>query len=228
MQGHYMERGQGRLAQDLQQLRLMIEEMGSRAIRQVSDASTALLQHDNGLAEEVLRRDVQLDALERDVDAACIRLLALQQPLAADLRLIVAALKTSHDLERIGDYAANIAKRSRALRQIPDWLHRATLGEMARLLQRNIKEAVRSLVEVDAAGAWAVCQSDDDVDALYDLASQAVLEQMSAGRCEPDTGTHLMYVIKGLERIGDHAVNVAEMAYYAVRGASAPVQRPRR
>ena len=124
--------------EDLRRLRESIERMGGLAERQVADAVTALVRRDTDLAAEVVQRDAAIDALEREVEAFVIRMLALRQPMGQDLRLIVAALKISHDLERIGDYARNAAKRSLVVAQQPPLGSLNGFQRMARLVQANL------------------------------------------------------------------------------------------
>jgi len=174
----------------------------------------------------VVQRDASLDRLEHDIDIFCLRLLALRQPLAADLRLIVAILKVSHDLERAGDYAADVAKRSIILSAAPQVDSLDALRDMADLVRRNLVHAVNALLMADATSAWEGCQADVAVDRLYSRAFHETLARMGKDRSSPVTTAHMLFVARNLERIGDHAANVAEMAYYAARGENIPTLRP--
>jgi phosphate transport system protein len=137
--------------EDLKRLRDMIARMGGLAERQVADSASALIRRDTELAAEVVSRDAQLDALEREIEAFCVRLLALRQPMAGDLRLIVTSMKISSDLERIGDYARNGAKRAIVISSQPQFASLNGFSRLAHLVQENLKGAIDALV--NAAGS---------------------------------------------------------------------------
>ncbi len=213
--------------EDLRRLRDLIARMGGIAERQVADSTTALVRRDTELAGEVVQRDAQLDQLERDIESFAIRLLALRQPLGADLRLIVAALKVSHDLERIGDYAANGAKRSIVLASLPPLGSLNGFQRMARMVMENLKLAIDALVQDDAEAAERVWAADEPVDEVYNGIFREMLTHMMEDPRNITAATHLLFVAKNLERIGDHATNIAETVHYAVRGDSLPEERPK-
>ncbi|NKC30839.1 phosphate signaling complex protein PhoU [Falsiroseomonas selenitidurans] len=213
--------------EQLRKVRDMLARMGGLAERQVNDATVALTRRDASLAAEVISRDAALDQLEREIETFCIRLLALRQPMASDLRFIVAAMKVAHDLERIGDYARNAAKRSIIVTQQP------TLGSlngflrMARLVQENLKAAIDALVNDDAVAAERVWGNDEPVDDVYNGIFREMLTFMMEDPRNITAATHLLFIAKNLERIGDHATNIAETVHYAVRGDSLPDDRPK-
>ncbi len=213
--------------EELRRLRDMITRMGGLAELQVADSTNALLERDSDLAEEVVRRDAQLDALEREIETFCIRLIALRQPVGADLRLIVAALKVAHDLERIGDYARNGAKRAIVLAQQPQLGSLNGFTRMARMVQENLQGAIDALVQNDAELADEIWAADEPVDEVYNGIFREMLTFMMEDPRNITAATHLLFIAKNLERIGDHATNIAETVQYAVRGETSAEERPK-
>ena len=213
--------------EDLRRLRELIERMGGLAERQVADAALALVRRDTDLAAEVVQRDATLDTLEREIENFCIRLLALRQPMGPDLRLIIAALKICHGLERIGDYARNAAKRSIVVAELPPLGSLNGFQRMARMVQSNLKDAIDALVNNDAAKADEVWANDEPVDEVYNGIFREMLTFMMEDPRNITAATHLLFVAKNMERIGDHATNIAETVHYAVRGDSLPEDRPK-
>ncbi|WP_135466774.1 phosphate signaling complex protein PhoU [Crenalkalicoccus roseus] len=213
--------------EELKRLRDMIVRMGGLAERQVADATEALVRRDTELATEVVQRDAELDAMERQVDGFCVRLLALRQPVASDLRLIIAALKIAHDLERIGDYARNAAKRSIVLAEQPAIGSLNGFQRMARLVQENLKGAIDALVHDDSEKADEIWAADEPVDDIYNGIFREMLTFMMEDPRNITAATHLLFVAKNLERIGDHATNIAETVHFAVRGDVLEEERPK-
>jgi phosphate transport system protein len=213
--------------QDLRRLRDMTVEMGGIVENQVALAAVAILDRDSTAASRVVEEDPRVDALERDVEQFVIRMLALRQPVASDLRQAVAALKMTVDLERIGDYAANVAKRSIVLSQFTLPYSLAGLGHMARLVQENLKLTIDAIGENDDDKAMQVWRSDLMVDDIYTVIFRELITYMMEDPRNITPCTHLMFVAKNLERIGDHATNIAETIYYAVKGESLPDARPK-
>jgi phosphate transport system protein len=213
--------------EDLRRLRDMIVRMGGLAERQVAEAVQALIERDSELATEVVQRDAAIDALEREIEGFVVRLLALRQPVGADLRLIVAALKICHNLERIGDYARNAAKRSIVLAQQPALGSLNGFGRMARLVQENLKGAIDALVHEDAEKADEIWASDEPVDEIYNGIFREMLTFMMEDPRNITAATHLLFIAKNLERIGDHATNIAETVHFAVRGETLEEERPK-
>ena len=213
--------------EDLRKLRDMIARMGGLVERQVADATRALVRRDSDLAGEVVQRDVQIDQLEREIEAFCVRLLALRQPMAADLRLIIAGMKVSNDLERIGDYAANAAKRSIVLASLPGLGSMNGFERMAHLVQENLKAAMDALVQGDAEAAERVWGADEPVDEIYNGIFREMLTHMMEDPRNITAATHLLFIAKNLERIGDHTTNIAERIHFAVRGENLPEDRPK-
>jgi phosphate transport system protein len=213
--------------EDLRKLRDMTARMGGLAERQVADATRALVRRDTSLAAEVVQRDVQIDALEREIEAFCVRILALRQPMAADLRVVIGAMKASNDLERIGDYAANAAKRAIVLASLPSIGSLNGFERMAQLVQENLKAAMDAFVNDDAEAAHRVWEADEPIDAIYNGIFREMLTFMMEDPRNITAATHMLFIAKNLERIGDHTTNIAERIYYAVLGDSLPDERPK-
>ncbi|WP_372619375.1 phosphate signaling complex protein PhoU [Falsiroseomonas sp.] len=211
----------------LRKLRDMVARMGGLAERQVHDATIAMVRRDAALAAEVVARDAALDQLEREIEAFCIRILATRQPMASDLRFIIASMKVSHDLERIGDYARNGAKRSVVLAQQPPLGSLNGFQRMSVLVQENLKLAIDALVNDDAEAAQRVWAADEPIDNVYNGIFREMLTHMMEDPRNITAAIHLLFIAKNLERIGDHATNIAETVHYAVRGDSLPDERPK-
>jgi len=212
---------------DLKKLRDMIAGMGGLVERAVADATTALLEHDPAIAASVVEMDPKIDAEERAVEQFAVQLLALRQPVADDLRQVVSALKVITDLERIGDYAANVAKRSLVINKMASTFALSGLGQMARLVQQNLKTVIDAAGDGDPQKAVIVWRADQAVDDLYNTIFRELITYMMEDARSITACTHLLFIAKNLERIGDHATNIAELTYYAVTGESLPDFRPK-
>jgi phosphate transport system protein len=212
---------------ELKRLGNLITEMGGIVESQVADAAEAILQRDTEVAARVVEADPRVDAIEREGEQVVIRLLALRQPMAGDLRNIVAALKITGDLERIGDYASNVAKRSIVLSQFQLPLSLSGLGHMAQLVQANLKQIIDAVGEKDADKAIQVWRSDQVIDDLYNTVFRELITYMMEDPRNITPCTHLLFIAKNLERIGDHATNIAEIVHYAVTGAPLTEARPK-
>jgi phosphate transport system protein len=186
-----------------------------------------VLQGDSASATLAMEQDPAVDTLEREVEALVIRMLALRQPLAGDLRTIVSSLKLSSDLERIGDYAANIAKRSIVLNQFNLPFKLGGLSHMARLVQENLKMTIDVIGDGDPARAVQVWRADQAVDDIYTAIFRELITYMMEDPRNITPCTHLLFVAKNLERIGDHTTNIAETVHYAVTGEVLPEGRPK-
>ncbi|WP_206934221.1 phosphate signaling complex protein PhoU [Roseococcus thiosulfatophilus] len=213
--------------EDLKRLLEMISRMGGLAERQVADSAQALMRRDTELAADVVQRDAALDEMEREVEAFCVRLLALRQPMAQDLRLIIACMKISQDLERIGDYARNGAKRAIVVSQQPSLGSFNGFARMAEMVQENLKDAIDALVEGDAAKADAVWAADAPIDGIYNGIFREMLTFMMEDPRNITSATHLLFIAKNMERIGDHATNIAERVHFAVLGKMLTEERPK-
>ncbi len=213
--------------QELGRLQTLITDMGGLVERQVALACNAVLERDAEAATLAVETDPQVDGLERDAEQFVIRLLALRQPMAQDLRHIVAALKITGELERIGDYAKNVARRSIVLDQFSMSPTLSGLAHMSRLVQENLKAIIDAFGENDTEKAEAVWRSDEAIDDIYNALFRELITYMMEDPRNITPCTHLLFIAKNLERIGDHATNIAEMVYYAVKGEPMPEGRPK-
>jgi phosphate transport system protein len=213
--------------EELTRLNKMIVEMGGLAESQLAAAIDAVARRDSEAAARVIEGDEKVDQLEREMDNLAIRLLALRQPMARDLREIVVALKIASDLERIGDYATNVAKRSIALAQSPPIRPVHALPRMATLALRLVKDVIDSYVERDADKALAVWVGDEELDEMYANLFRVFLTYMMEDPRNIGSCTHLLFMAKNIERIGDHATNIAENVYYLVHGTPLTQARPK-
>lgn len=212
---------------ELNKLRSMIAEMGGMVEHQVADACDAVINRNADSATAAVSLDPKVDAAEHEIEQFVIRLLALRQPMAGDLRQIVAALKITGDLERIGDYAANVAKRSVVLQQFPMPYTLSGLAHMTLLVQENLKTVIDAAGEGDTEKAVEVWRSDEQVDDIYNALFRELITYMMEDPRNITPCTHLLFIAKNLERIGDHATNIAETIYYAVTGETLGNQRPK-
>ena len=203
--------------QDLDQLRATISEMGGLAEAAIRDSMEALVRRDSRSAAEVVERDKKIDALETEVERHAVQIIALRAPMADDLRDVVAALKIAGVVERIGDYGKNIAKR---VASVEDSRIRpiSLLPEMARIAGEMVHNALDAFAARDSAKAAEVCERDAAVDDFYNSIFRALLTHMMENPNNITPATHLLFVAKNLERIGDHATNIAEMVYFAAEG----------
>ena len=216
--------------EDLDRLRALISEMGGLAEHAIAEAMRCLSQRDAEGAERVVRDDKKLDVLEIETERRVVQLIALRAPMAGDLRDVVAALKISGVVERIGDYAKNIAKRVPLLENVAKIEPLSLLSEMARIATGMVHDVLDAFVERDAAAAVRVCERDQAVDDFYDSIFRALLTHMMENPHNIGQSAHLLFVAKNLERVGDHATNIAEMVYYAATGehmADRPGKSPR-
>ncbi|HEX8644053.1 MAG TPA: phosphate signaling complex protein PhoU [Allosphingosinicella sp.] len=212
--------------EDLDQLRALISEMGGLAEEAIRESMRCLMQRDVEGAKAVVEADDRLDALEAEAEAAVVRLLALRAPMADDLREAVAALKIAGVVERIGDYAKNNAKRVQLLGEAARIEPVSLLPEMARIAAEMVHNALDAFIARDADKAQEVCVRDKALDDFYNSIFRALLTFMMESPKNITESAHLLFVAKNLERIGDHATNIAEMVYYAATGARL-AERPR-
>ena len=211
----------------LRRLDNTIAEMGGLAEMQLADAVEALARRDADHGARVAARDSRIDQLEAEVDTSAVTLLALRQPMAEDLRIVVSALKTSGVIERIGDYAKNVAKRTVALAQVPPVPPAYAVARIGVLVQGMFKDVLDAYLARDADKADAVRDRDEEVDSLYTSVFRELLTYMMEDPRNITPCTHLLFVAKNLERIGDHATNIAEIVHYLVRGAAPRSERPK-
>ena len=213
--------------EELQNLKSSVSRMGGLAEAQLSNALKAVTQRDTQIATRTVEADVRVDELEQEIDADVVRMLALRQPMAGDLREILVALKTASDLERIADYATNVAKRTLALVQAPAVRPAYVLPRMGRLAQEMIRQVLDAYSTQDADRAVKVWISDEELDEMYTSLFRELLTYMMEDPRSITACTHLLFMAKNLERIGDHATNIAENVYFLVHGTPLLEDRPK-
>jgi phosphate transport system protein len=213
---------------DLQELTRMVAEMGGLAEKQVADSVDALARRDTDSAQDIAAADPRIDALQQEIEEKAVLTIARRQPMAVDLREIVGALRVSNDLERIGDLAKNIAKRVLALdgEFHPGKLIRG-VEHMGSLVLAQLKEVLDSYASHDLKKALAVWNGDEEVDAMCTSLFRELLTYMMEDPRNITFCIHLMFCAKNIERMGDHATNIAETVYYMVEGHSITDQRPK-
>jgi phosphate transport system protein len=208
MQRHFHE--------ELEALKQTLLAMGGLVEDQIRRVMTALLERDSDLAQEVIDRDRQVNAYDVEVDEKCVELLALHQPTAGDLRFITTAMKIVTDLERIGDQAVNIGQRTLELNLEPQLKPYIDLPRMAERAQRMVKESLDAFVARDTELARRVCAADEEVDALKEQIFRELLTFMMADARTIPRSIRLILISRFLERVADHATNIAEMVIYMV------------
>ena len=204
--------------EDLDRLRALIAQMGGLAEHAIGEAMRCLVQRDLDGAMAVVRDDVKLDKLEMEAERRVVQLIALRAPMAGDLREAVAALKISGVVERIGDYAKNIARRVPLLEDSSQLEPLSLLPEMARIATQMVHDVLDAFVRRDPEAAVRVVERDQAVDDFYDSIFRTLLTFMMEKPQTIGQSAHLLFVAKNLERVGDHATNIAEMVYYAATG----------
>ena len=204
--------------EDIERLRALISQMGGLAEHAIGEAMRCLVQRDNEGALRVVADDKMLDELEVETERRAVQLIALRAPMAADLRDVVAALKISGVVERIGDYAKNIARRVPQIESAGKIEPMSLLPEMARIATGMVHDVLDAFVERDAEAAVRVCERDAAVDDFYDSIFRTLLTHMMENPHNIGQAAHLLFVAKNLERVGDHATNIAEMVFYAATG----------
>ena len=210
MQRHFHE--------ELEALKQTLLAMGGLVEDQIRRVMRALTERDDGLAQEVIDRDRQVNAYDVEVDETCVNLLALHQPAAGDLRFITTAMKIVTDLERIGDQAVNIAQRALELNQEPQLKPYIDLPRMAERAQTMVKDSLDAFVSRDTELARRVCGADAEVDALKEQIFRELLTFMMADPRAIPRAIRLILISRFLERVADHATNIAEMVIYLVEG----------
>ncbi|WP_375396244.1 phosphate signaling complex protein PhoU [uncultured Sphingomonas sp.] len=203
---------------DIGQIRALISQMGGLAEQAIVDAMQALQRNDLDLAQQVRRADKEIDRIEAEVERMAVTVIALRAPMADDLREIIAALKIAAVVERMGDYAKNIAKRVPMIESEITIEPISVLPAMAKLASEMVHDVLDAFAARDAQGAVAVCERDRTLDDFYDSIFRTLVTFMVENPKTITQVAHLLFVAKNLERIGDHATNVAEMVYFAATG----------
>jgi phosphate transport system protein len=213
---------------ELDTLERRIAEMGGIAEKMVVDAMDALSQADITLAHQVVGTDPRLDALQREIEEQAILTIARRQPMAVDLREIIGAIRVAGDLERVGDLAKNIAKRSLKI-GLEARVPRAIIGlkHMNEVATELMKDVLDAYAQRDVERARAVWERDAELDALEDSVFRDLLTHMMEDPRNISFCAHLLFCAKNIERIGDHATNIAETVFYLVTGSNLPAERPK-
>jgi len=213
---------------DLQDLSRDVAEMGGLAERQISDAFQALDRRDSTVAQRVVAEDVKIDALQRHIEEKAVLTITRRQPMAVDLREIVGALRLSNDLERIGDLAKNIAKRVSALDgELRVQQVMRGVEHMTDLVLSQIKDVLDAYARRDSAKAVVVWRGDEEIDAVNNSLFRELLTYMMEDPRNIGDCIHLLFCAKNIERMGDHATNIAETVYYIVEGRILSEERPK-
>ena len=213
--------------QELNELKNKVSEMGGLAEAQLASALEAMQRRDTDLAARTVESDRRVDEMEREIDAFVVQLLALRQPVATDLREIIVALKIASDLERIADYATNVAKRTITLAQHPQVRPAHAIPRMVRLALSMINEVLDSYSDRDTRKAIAVWRRDEELDEMYVSLFRELLTYMMEDARRISSCTHLLFIAKNIERVGDHATNIAESIFYLVEGRPLLQSRPK-
>lgn len=214
--------------EDLKRLSEMIAEMGGLAEKLVADSIAALLARDLTSAQRVIATDRAIDRLQSLVEEKAVLTIAKRQPMAVDLRAVVGALRISNDLERIGDLAKNVAKRVIALEgQRREQKHAGGFDNLTKLALAQLKQVLDAYARRDAKKALEVWQRDGEIDALYTSLFRELLTYMMEDPRNIGFATHLLFCAKNVERIGDHATNIAETIQYIVTGEMPADERPK-
>jgi phosphate transport system protein len=213
--------------EQLEALASSIAQMGGLAEAQLADAIDAIAKRDTALAEAAIGGDPRIDQLQTSVEEQAVRVLALRQPMAIDLRETLAAIKIASELERIGDLAKNIAKRAIVLNREPPIRLTHSLARMGRVALSQLKLVLDSYSDRDTAGAEAVWRQDNEIDEIYNSLFRELLTYMMEDPRTIGLCTHLLFVAKNIERCGDHATNIAETVYHMVSGGHLTTERPK-
>ena len=212
---------------DLEELSGDLARMGGLAEDVLSDAIQAISTRDSALADTVVARDPQIDALQVEIEKKILRVLALRQPLARDLRQVISALKIAYELERIGDLAKNIAKRAKVIDLLEPAAAVKGVSRMGRLVAAQLKRVLDAYASLETDAANRVWARDEEIDGYYQSLFREVLTYMME---DPRTITpcaHLLFVAKNLERVGDHCTNIAEEIHFLVTGETLAAERPK-
>ena len=214
--------------EELNHLAADVARMGGLAEAEVADALDTVTHRDLSLVQSVIERDLKLDALNGEIERRSIRMIALRQPVAQDLRRTVAAMKIASNLERIGDLAKNIAKRGVVLAESePITPLTRSIERMGRLVASRMKEVLDAYTSSELERAIDVWSRDDEIDEHYDSLFRELLTYMMGDPRTITACAHLLFIAKNLERIGDHATNIAEIVHYEISGEELPTERPK-
>jgi len=213
-------KGYDKFRRELEALKEQLLKMAALAETALDRSFTALTARDSDLAQEVIKGDKAINDLEEELDTACVRIIALYQPVAIDLRQVMAVDHLIVELERLGDLAVNVAEEALNLVQLPKSEIHRDLSRMSRMVQHMLRDSLRAFLSQDAVLAREVCKQDDEVDYLDRALIQELLEYMGRSQEAVALGQSQITVVRNLERAGDHATNIAEQVVYMVEGES--------
>jgi phosphate transport system protein len=213
--------------EQLETLSALVAQMGGLAEAQFASAIEAIARRDSQAAERAVGGDVRIDEIQIEIEERALRLLALRQPMAVDLRETLAAIKTAAELERIGDLAKNIAKRAMVLNREPPIRLTQSLARMGKAAQNQLKQVLDAFSSRNAEEAELVWNRDGEIDEIYNSLFRELLTYMMEDPRTIGMGTHLLFVAKNIERAGDHCTNIAEVVYHMVRAGHLANNRPK-
>ncbi|MET0183098.1 MAG: phosphate signaling complex protein PhoU [Caulobacterales bacterium] len=213
--------------EELEAVAKEVERMGGLAEASVNDAIAAVGRRDSALAQAVIARDPKIDAAQREVERRAVKLFALRQPMAMDLREVLAAWRIASDLERVGDLAKNIGKRALVLNQGDPHSLIKSIERMGKITAAQLRQVLDAYGKKDVRSAVSVWFQDEDIDAHYNSLFRELVTYMMEDPRMIGAGAHLMFIAKNIERIGDHATNIAETVHYLVTGEQIATERPK-
>ena len=211
----------------LETLSVLVAQMGGLAEAQLASAIEAIARRDSAAAERAVGGDARIDEMQAEIEERALKLLALRQPMAVDLRETLAAIKAAAELERIGDLAKNIAKRALVLNREPPLRLTQSLARMGKAAQNQLKQVLDSFSSRNADEAEAVWNRDGDIDEIYNSLFRELLTYMMEDPRTIGLCTHLLFIAKNIERSGDHCTNIAEIVYHMVRADHLSLNRPK-
>jgi phosphate transport system protein len=214
-------------SEELDAITQEVARMGGLAETAVNDALTAIARRDTELAQSVIQRDPKIDAAQREVEKRAIKLFALRQPMASDLRVVLTAWRIASELERVGDLAKNIAKRALILNQDEPIQLTRSVERMGKIAAAHLQQVLDAYANKDVQAAINVWNSDDNIDAHYNSLFRELLTYMIEDPRMISSCAHLLFIAKNLERVGDHGTNIAEYIHFLVTGEEIATQRPR-
>jgi phosphate transport system protein len=214
-------------SEELDAITQEVARMGGLAETAVNDALAAVARRDTEMAQSVIQRDPKIDAAQREVEKRAIKLFALRQPMASDLRVVLTAWRIASELERVGDLAKNIAKRALILNQDEPIQLTRSVERMGKIAAAHLKQVLDAYANKDVQAAINVWNSDDNIDAHYNSLFRELLTYMIEDPRMISSCAHLLFIAKNLERVGDHGTNIAEYIHFLVTGEEIATQRPR-
>ncbi|MBI1243703.1 MAG: phosphate signaling complex protein PhoU [Alphaproteobacteria bacterium] len=213
--------------EELKRLTNLIARMGGMVETQIATAIQSVVKRDADLAATVVQADVRVDELEREIDDQVLRVMALRQPVASDLRLVLGALRIGADLERAADYAKNVAKRAGVLAQVPPLRPVHSIPRMGAMVREMLKDVLDAFAAGDVVKAVSVWNRDEELDEMYASLFRELLTYMMEDPRNISGSTHLLFIAKNIERIGDHTTNIAETIHFLVKGVPLRDIRPK-